>query len=174
MTRMNLESESVHVNGCGCRETIGVLVPAAAPKDWRTTFGKRLAALRDTSTGVFERQVEQEIMPAFRDLATFLQTGGITVAEARSAHNLQSFRFGLSAQLFVDVIFDLKGPCEVECYHLMHTGRGASGDEPCSSDIVPLAEASEGWALSRMHAALEDLMAAAERMMNVPIAREAS
>ena len=141
---------------------------ALPPKDWRSSFGKRLASLRDCATGVFDRQVEQEVVPAFRELAAFLATGGFDLVEDHAGHNLHSFRLGFSPDLFVDVIFDLRSPCEVECYHVIHSTNPARCPDDCGPATVPLADLSEGWARARLQLALEALLRTAESLLHPP------
>lgn len=133
-------------------------------QNWQNNFAKRLNAIRDASSHEFTDHVRDEILPAFHDLAAFVETGGLTACESRPSPQVQSVRFSMAADLCVEIIFTLAGPCQVEAAYRIHAGQHAATDAmPLAA--VSLASASEGWARKQMQDALDQFMTVVERIL---------
>ncbi len=134
--------------------------------DWQNRFAKRLNALREKSNHDFAAHIENELQPAVKEMAGYVETGGLTAQVLeQTSREVFATRFFASPQVYMDVIFTLHGPLEVEAsYRLHHPQRRE--DEVCPLAIVALADAREGWARQQLQMALDVFLISMERLLD--------
>ncbi len=131
--------------------------------DWRSHFAKRMSALQDTAASRFGAMAEQEVRPAFEDLAAFVTTGGFEAETSHSCSHVRTYRFCLAEGFCVQVVFTLIGPCQAQCAFQIERG-GARQGEATVTDTVAINDMTEGWARQQFQRALDAFMEEVERM----------
>lgn len=134
--------------------------------EWENKFTRRLAGLQETSAVRFGRLVREQIRPAFEKIEGFLVAGGFGVSVLEPCKNVHAFRFTLSEEFFLDVIFSLKGPCEIQAAHRILSKHAHDTGVKITADI-PLAEVTEAWARSQFEQALDAFMSEVERQIGI-------
>jgi hypothetical protein len=136
--------------------------------DWQQSFAKRLGDLRDGWTRAFTSTVEDDVLPTFRQMDSFLTTNGFTVTTPRTDGTVRSFKFALGEDAYVIVSFRLHGPMEVEATDEVFV----AGDRELRphSECVPIQSINATWAQGRFQAALDRFVEALEATATEPVA----
>jgi hypothetical protein len=139
--------------------------------DWQQSFAKRLAGLRQSWARAFERTVEADILPAFQQLETFLNTNGFSVSTPRADGIVRSFKFALGEDVYVLVTFRLHGPVEVEASDEIFIA-GNNELKP-RSECVAIQSINATWAQRQFQSALDRFAEALEATAAEPVAEYA-
>ncbi len=128
--------------------------------DWQQSFAKRLGGLREEWNRAFTEVVDEEIVPAFRQMESFLTNNGFSISTPRSEGGVRSFKFALGEDVYTIVSFRLRGPLELEASDEVFAG--GTKDANARRESVPIRSVDAGWAQRQFQAALDRFVAALE------------
>lgn len=136
--------------------------------DWQQSFARRLSDLRNGWTRGFSRTVDEDIVPAFSQMESFLATNGFTVSTPRTDGTVRSFKFALGEDVYVILSFRLHGPLEVEASDEIFVA--GNTDVKPRSECTPIQSINAGWAQRQFQAALDRFLEGLEASATEPVA----
>lgn len=125
--------------------------------DWRQQFAKRVDVLRESAAKAFDRFADQTVDAVYEEFAAFTSQHDFHCAAPQHQQGARFYKFALSEDAYVLMIFRSRGIDSVECEHQCSApGRGCAKGEKAS---IQIAEAGREWVEACFQAALDDLVA---------------
>ena len=121
--------------------------------EWQKRFSDKIGALVDRAARTFERHVEDTVVPVHADLVEFTNRFDFSTNSPQRQRGLRSFKFALSEDAYVLVIFRPKGMAEITCTHECFAPGCGKSEEVCS--VTSLAAADGDWVRERFQEALD-------------------
>ncbi len=142
---------------------------------WEKRFASRMNALHHTSSGNFEDLVKAEIQPVFDSVKPFITSGGFSAEAMKGCENIRHYRFSLSKDMYIDLYFTRKGPCEVSSTFQLHDPFAKRRDA-VMMETIPLADVTEGWARQQFEVCLDEFLGEVEAMIGtgLPVVLDAN
>ena len=121
--------------------------------DWQRKFLKKLESAKQQWAHQFEDFATQVVDPVFGRFAEFANAGGFTVSRPDCAEGNRIFKFALTENGYLLLMFSMKGLDEVQsCAELFIPGQGSF--EPVG-DHTHLCDANELWIETQFQNALD-------------------
>ena len=131
---------------------------------WEERFASRMNALHHASSGNFDDLVKAEIHPAFESVKPFVTSGGFSAETKKGCENIRHYRFMLSKDMYIDLYFTRRGPCEVSSTFQLHDPFSKKR-EAVKMETIPLADVTEGWARQQFEVCLDEFLGEVEAMI---------
>ena len=121
--------------------------------EWQERFSGKIEALLDRAVRTFEHHVEDTVVPVYADLVEFTNQFDFRTNSPQRQRGLRSFKFALSEDAYVLVVFRAKGMAEVECtYECFSPGCGKSEEAFFATSLTG---ADRDWVRDRFRDALD-------------------
>ena len=122
---------------------------------WKEQFLTKLNDAQGRHQTEFEQALDDSIVPAFDDLGSFLNDNGFQTSTPLQEGGRRSFKFELSENAYVLLIFRFSGIGEFE----LRTETFVPGREPALDKAVGrVSDVSLEWAQTRFQAALDQFV----------------
>lgn len=131
---------------------------------WEERFATRINALHHASSSNFEDLVNAEIHPVFESVKPFVTSGGFSAELMQGCETIRHYRFSLSQDMFIDLYFTHKGPCEVSSKFQLHDPFSKQR-EAVIMETIPLSDVTEGWARQQFEVCLDEFLGEVEAMV---------
>jgi hypothetical protein len=124
--------------------------------DWKRSFIRKLDQVREHWVQEFEGALAGSVMPAFDDLAEFLRDHGFRLSTPVHDGDRRSFKFELTEDTYLLMIFRFEGPGSFELRSESHVSKA----EPVTECVVArLADLDQARARELFQAALDTFVA---------------
>lgn len=124
--------------------------------EWEREFARRMELVREQSTTSLEQYLKDDVQAAFDAVSNFLSQWRFQVSTPQSQAGRRCFKFALTEDAYVLVMFRLEGIDSLECeceYSLPLVGRVAGTRWSCS-----LRKIDRQWAETCFQKALDGLL----------------
>jgi hypothetical protein len=125
--------------------------------NWQSNFLDKLNKVQTQWVRSFESTMDRFIMAAFEDVASFVRDNGFKVSTPLQDDGRRSFKFELSENAYLLMIFRFSGVGEFELRCESFT---PGGEPTLSKSMMRLADVDEEWAGKQFQSALDSFLEA--------------
>lgn len=120
--------------------------------NWQRTFSDKLSKVQTQWVRQFEEAIEAGVAPVYEDLSAFLREQGIRVSTPLLDEGRRSYKFELSENAYLLMIFRYTGVGEFE----LRTECFVPGGEPVlTRNALRLSDVDDDWTRRQFQAALD-------------------